>query len=45
MKKRDRYRRKNSLSDEKINVQKEFFAIDVRMDDFINDAKERLEIK
>ena len=44
-KKRDRYRKKCSLSDEKICADKEFFAIKVRMTDFVNDAKERLEIK
>ena len=31
-----------SLSDEKIEVEKEFFAIKVRMHDFVEDAKERL---
>jgi glucose-6-phosphate isomerase/general stress protein 13 len=45
LKKRARYRKhKSSLSDEKIDVEKEFFAIKVRMDDFISDAKERLGI-
>lgn len=43
LKKRSRYRQhKCSLSDEKIEVEKEFFAIKVRMEDFIKDAKERL---
>lgn len=45
LKKRNRYRKnKCSLSDEKVEVVKEFFAIKVRMDDFIADAKERLEL-
>ena len=44
MKKRNRYGRKNksSLSEEKIDVEKEFFSIKVRMEDFVIDAKERL---
>ena len=43
LKKRNRYRNKKcSLSDEKIEVEKEFFPIQVRMSDFIQDAKERL---
>lgn len=44
LKKRNRYGRKNksSLSEEKIDVEKEFFPIKVRMEDFIIDAKERL---
>lgn len=46
LKKRTRYnkRNKNSLSDEKIDVEKEFFPIKVRMSDFVDDAKERLEL-
>jgi predicted RNA-binding protein with RPS1 domain len=45
LKKRNRYRRhKCSLSDEKIDVEKEFFALKVRMEDFVCDAKERLGI-
>jgi predicted RNA-binding protein with RPS1 domain len=46
LKKRTRHNRKNknSLSDEKIDVEKEFFPIKVRMSDFIDDAKERLEL-
>ena len=45
LKKRNRYRNKKcSLSDEKIEVEKEFFPIKVRMSDFIQDAKERLEL-
>lgn len=44
LKKRNRYGRKNknSLSEEKIDVEKEFFPIKVRMEDFVLDAKERL---
>ena len=42
MKKRSRYKPRCSLSEEKINVKKEFFPIKIRMDDFIKDAKERL---
>lgn len=43
LKKRKRYRKnKSSLSDEKIDVEKEFFSIKVRMQDFVYDAKERL---
>ena len=43
--KRNRYRQKKcSFSEEKIQVEKEFFAISVRMDDFIKDAKEMLDI-
>ena len=43
LKKRSRYKRhKFSLSYEKIEVEKEFFAIKVRMHDFVEDAKERL---
>ena len=46
LKKRTRYKKhKCSLSDEKIDVEKEYFVIKVRMDDFVEDAKERLEIK
>jgi len=45
LKKRKRYRgHKNSLCEEKIDVEKEFFSIKVRVDDFIVDAKERLGI-
>ena len=45
LKKRSRYKKhKCSLSDEKIEVEKEFFAIKVRMQDFVEDAKERLGI-
>ena len=44
MKKRERSKKKCSLSEEKIDVSKEFFAIKVRMEDFVIDAKERLEI-
>ena len=45
LKKRNRYvRNKSSLSDEKIDVEKEFFSIKIRMNDFVCDAKERLEI-
>ena len=44
MKKRSRYKQRCSLSEEKINVEKEFVPIKVRMDDFIKDAKERLGI-
>lgn len=44
--KRNRYKNKKcSFSDEKIRVANEFFAIRVRMDDFIQDAKERLNIE
>ena len=44
LKKRTRYSRKNknSLSDEKIDIEKEFFPIKIRMSDFVDDAKERL---
>ena len=43
IKKRNRYRKKKySFSEEKINTEKEFFAIAVRMNDFVSDAKERL---
>ena len=47
LKKRTRYGRKNknSLSEEKIDVEKEFFPIKVRMEDFVLDAKERLGIQ
>ena len=46
MKKRNRYRNhKCSLSDERIDVEKEFFSIKVRMEDFVSDAKERLGIR
>jgi len=45
LKKRNRGRKhKCSLSDERIEVEKEFFAIKVRMQDFVYDAKERLKI-
>ena len=41
--KRNRFKQKRcSLADEKIDVEKEFFSIHVRMEDFIKDAKERL---
>ena len=43
LKKRNRYRKhKCSLSDEIIDVEKEFFSIKVRMEDFVEDAKGRL---
>lgn len=42
MKKRERYKPKCSLADEKINSKKEFLPIKIRMEDFINDAKERM---
>lgn len=43
LKKRNRYRKhKCSLSEEKIEVDKEFFAIKIRFNDFMADAKERL---
>ena len=42
MKKRTRYKPKCPLVDEKVNIVKEFDPIKVRMDDFVNDAKERL---
>lgn len=43
LKKRSRYRRgKCSLSEEKIKVDKEFFALKIRMEDFIDDAEKRL---
>lgn len=43
MSKRSRYKiKKCSLSEEKINVSKEFYPIKIRMEDFVNDAKERL---
>ena len=43
MKKRERYRKnKCSLSEERIQVEKEFFPIKIRMEDFVLDAKERL---
>ena len=43
--KRSRYRQKScSFSEEKIQIEKEFFSIKVRMEDFIKDAKERLSI-
>lgn len=46
IKKRNRYKKKKySFSEEKICVDKEFFSIAVRMNDFIEDAKERLCIK
>ena len=46
IKKRNRYRRKKcSFSEEKIQTEKEYFAIAVRMNDFISDAKERLKIE
>ena len=45
MKKRNRYKQKKcSLSEEKINASKEFEPIIVRMEDFVKDAKERLNI-
>ena len=44
IKKRERYKPKCSLSDEKINAKKEFSPIRIRMNDFICDAKERLNI-
>ena len=41
--KRNRYKSKRcSLSEEKINVVQEFFPLQVRMSDFVKDAKERL---
>ena len=45
LKKRNRYKPKCSLVDEKVNAVKEFYPIEVRMEDFIKDAKERLDIK
>lgn len=43
LKKRNRYRKgKFSFSEERIKVEKEFFALKVRMDDFIEDAEKRL---
>lgn len=46
LKKRNRFRKhKCSLSEEKIDVDKEFFSIKVRMLDFVFDAKERLGLK
>lgn len=46
IKKRNRYKNKKySFSEEKIQVDKEFFSIVVRMNDFVEDAKERLCIK
>ena len=43
LKKRERFRNHRcSLSDEKIDVKKEFFSIKVRMEDFVEDAKGRL---
>lgn len=44
MKKRARYKPKCPLIDEKINARKEFNPIKVRMEDFVEDAKERLGI-
>ncbi len=44
VKKRERYKQKCSLSDEKVNVKKEFFPLEIRMNDFIKDAKERMGI-
>lgn len=45
IKKRNRYKKKkHSFSEEKIQTEKEYFSIAVRMDDFIKDAKERLNI-
>lgn len=45
IKKRNRYRKKKySFSEEKIQTEKEYFSIAVRMEDFIKDAKERLEL-
>jgi len=45
VKKRERYKKKCSLCEERVNVEKEFFSINIRMNDFIKDAKERLGIK
>lgn len=42
LKKRERYKKKCSLSEEKFDVAKEFLTIKVRMKDFVDDAKERL---
>ena len=42
LKKRKRYKSKCSLSEEKINSKKEFFVLNVRISDFVKDAKERL---
>ena len=42
IKKRERYKPKCSLSDEKISAKKEFEPIRIRMIDFVEDAKERL---
>jgi len=48
LKRRERYKYKNknkhSLVEEKFNLEKEFLPIKVRMEDYINDAKERLNI-
>lgn len=46
LKKRERYkqRTKHSLVEEKFNLVKEFMPLKVRMQDYIEDAKERLEI-
>jgi len=46
MSKRSRYKTKKcSLSEEKINVEKEFYPIKIRMEDFVADAKERLGVQ
>lgn len=45
IKKRERYRPKCSLSDEKFNIKKEFSPIKFRMSDFVADAKRRLRIE
>ncbi len=45
LKKRERYKKKCSLSEERFDIKKEFFSIKVRMNDFICDAKERLGVK
>lgn len=45
IKKQRRHRRKkHSFAEEKIQINREFFSISVRMEDFIKDAKERLRI-
>mgnify|MGYP003303964686 CR=1 FL=1 len=44
LKKRVRYKPKCSLTEEKINSEKEFYPIKIRMEDFIKDAKERMGI-
>ena len=45
LKKRNRFKPKCSLVEEKIDVSKEFTPIEVRMEDFVKDAKERLGIE